>query len=969
MVRSGGVLRGLVEREADLARVDVLLDRVPAGAGVVAVVEGPAGIGKTELMDALGARARERGFGVLSARGSEFEQEIAFGIARQLFVPMLRAASPGERRRLVDGVAQVGVRALGIEAGEPPADRFAAVHGLYWLCANRAERGPLVVVIDDVQCVDDPSLAWLGYLARRAADLGLLLVGSLRSGDPGAERAELARLVAGRDVERIALRPLSPTAVGAIVRAELDANAEEPFCAACAELTGGNPLFLRELLVAAREQALSANPENVDALRRIAPAAVGVSVLARLQRLGGGAVALARALAVLGPGTEVVLAARLADLDPVVAELTADRLAAAEILAPARPLEFVHPLIAAAVREDIAPGALRVAHCRAARLIDREGEGSLGRVAAHLLECGPGGDRWAVEHLRDAALEALARGAPEIAARHARRALAEPPAQDMDAGVLLVLGTAELRAGQPDATAHLEQTLEAAGSDLGTMLAVCTLLPVAYTECDRADRAVAVLERALAAVGDRRAAAAVSERLAAIEPLPAVDAAGLALGFESVAAMVGMLDERTALAALRRAEAVHARLNTIVDPTVYVFVTLAYQAAQENRADEAQALAERALAFDPYPPPICRNLIITLAQIECYDALQRLCEDLLAAARQRGAVHEIAATLGLRALASIDRGALADAEADARWSLERAEGIFRTTAVSGMIRVLIERDALEAAEDMAGQVVDPRQSRAVGVTRFLIARGQLRVAQGRLREALEDFLDCGQRCARLGAERQSATPWRSEAALVHAALGDAGEARRLADEQLELARAFGRPRALGISLRARALIEHGKTSLELLREAVDTLERSQSPLELARARADYGAALRRAGHRIEARAELERALDGAHHCGARRIAARARAELIAAGAKPRRDAITGRDALTAGELRVARLAAQGLTNRDIAQALFITTKTAKAHLNRVYRKLDITRRGQLADALAGQLSDIAQTSAVAEAIS
>ena len=103
-------------------------------------------------------------------------------------------------------------------------------------------------------------------------------------------------------------------------------------------------------------------------------------------------------------------------------------------------------------------------------------------------------------------------------------------------------------------------------------------------------------------------------------------------------------------------------------------------------------------------------------------------------------------------------------------------------------------------------------------------------------------------------------------------------------------------------------------------------------------------------------------------CGARRIANQARAELIAAGAKPRRDAITGRDALTAGELRVARLAAEGLTNREIAQALFITTKTAKAHLRSVYRKLEITRRGQLANALSGLLGDGGDNPAAAAAI-
>ena len=162
-----------MEREGELARFDRVFNRVGAGLGAVVVVQGAAGIGKSELLAAVGAGAQARGFGLLSARGSEFETEIAFGVARQLFEPMLRAASPVERRRLLDGVARVGARALGVEAGEPPADRFAAVHGLFWLCANRAERGPLVVAVDDVQWTDDPSLASLGYLARRAGDLAL----------------------------------------------------------------------------------------------------------------------------------------------------------------------------------------------------------------------------------------------------------------------------------------------------------------------------------------------------------------------------------------------------------------------------------------------------------------------------------------------------------------------------------------------------------------------------------------------------------------------------------------------------------------------------------------------------------------------------------------------------------------------------------------------------------------------------
>ncbi|MBV9367552.1 MAG: AAA family ATPase [Solirubrobacterales bacterium] len=918
--------------------MDVVLDRVGAGRGAVVVVEGPAGIGKSEFLAAVRANAEVRGFGVLTARGSELEVGIAFGVARQLFEPMLRAASARERRRLVDGVARVGARALGVEVGEPPADRFAAFHGLYWLLSNRTDRGPVVVSVDDVQWADAPSLAWLGYVARRAEDLAVLLVLALRSGDPGVERDELKALLGDGRAERLVLGPLSAAAVGAIVRMQLDELADESFCAACSELTGGNPLFARELVVAAREEGLAARADSVPALRRIAPTAVGTSVLARLGRLGTDAVALARAVAVLGAGTEVVLAARLADLDPVVAELTADRLSAAQILAPVRPLEFFHPLIGAAVLEDIAPGARRVAHRRAAELVDSGAEGGLARVAAHLLACGPAGDAWVVERLRDAASEALARAAPEVAAGYARRALSEPPAAGDRAGLLELLGTAQWRAGQPHALAQLEEAHAAAGSDFRSGIA---LLALANAVSDRAARAIELLERALTAVGDANA--------------------GAALTIEAGICMVGMADERTVPAALRRAEALRDRLRTLPQPPVYVLVVLAYYATRRNHAEEAQELAARALTSEPYPPPLelSGSLIATLTMVECYQELRRLCGDLLAASRSRGALQETNAILASRAWASLDCGALADADSDARWALEHETALYRLSAVTSIVRGLIERDELEAAAETLELGGSPRQSN-FDMPLLQFVRGQLRGAQGRHQEALDDFLECGHRCVRLGFARLHSFPWRGEAALAAAALGDNGLARQLAGEQLELARAFGRPRTLGISLRACGLIEGGDRGLELLREAVDTLAHSQSPLELARALSDYGTALRRAGRRVPARAELERALDLSHHCGARRIANQARAELIAAGAKPRRDAITGRDALTPAELRVARLAAQGLTNREIAQALFITTKTAKAHLNRVYRKLGITRRGQLADALTAVIDDGAE---------
>jgi DNA-binding CsgD family transcriptional regulator len=790
------------------------------------------------------------------------------------------------------------------------------------------------VVVDDAQWVDDPSLSWLGYLGRRVSDLALLLVLGLRLGDPDSRRLELTRLVSENDVERIDVGPLSAAAVGSIVRAQFDDEADELFCGACYELTGGNPLLLRELLAGAREEGLSGHKgDSVPALQRVAPAAVGTSVLGRLGRLGEQAIALARAVAILGAGAEVSLAARLAEMDSTVAELTADRLAAAHIFAPIRPLEFFHPLIGAAVREDIAPGALRVGHRRAAELVDGKDEASLARVAAHLLACGPASDGWVTARLGDAASEALDRGAPGIAASYLTRALVEPPTDGERPRLLLMLGTAEWRAGQRDAIAHLEQAFFAAGDNLSGLMGAAQVLAPAYMTIDQAERSVEVLERTLAAAG---------------QTSPSVR-----LTIEASLVGVGLMNDRTAPAALRRAESLRARLETVANPPIVLLATLAMYAVRSNHPDEGQALAERALACEPYPPPLelSNFLIIALRSAECYDATLRLCEDLLVAARRRGALREMVAVSVSRADAWLECGALAEAEADARWALERAVGVRRLHAGSELCNVLIERDELDEAERELERVSAGLASSSVEGLRVLFARGRLRVAQGRLEEGLRDLLDAGHRWQRAGFVVFNAQPWREEAAVTHAAMGNAAEARRLANEQVGLARAFGRPRTLGVSLRAAGLVQGGEAGLALLNEAVQTLTGAASPLELARARSDYGAALRRAGRRVQARAELERALDLAHRVGARRIANQARTELIAAGAKPRRDAITGRDALTASELRVARLAAEGLTNREIAQALFITTRTAKAHLNHVYRKLDITRRNQIAGAL------------------
>jgi DNA-binding CsgD family transcriptional regulator len=184
------------------------------------------------------------------------------------------------------------------------------------------------------------------------------------------------------------------------------------------------------------------------------------------------------------------------------------------------------------------------------------------------------------------------------------------------------------------------------------------------------------------------------------------------------------------------------------------------------------------------------------------------------------------------------------------------------------------------------------------------------------------------------------------------ALGEADTARGLSDEELELARAFGAPRALGVALRAAGLVAGGEGGEALLRQAVEVLAGPDNRLERARAQADLGAHLRRANRRIEARDLLRPAVDAAHHLGAAALAQRAETELRATGAKPRRVLLSGLEALTASERRIAELAAEGLTNREIAQTLFVSARTVESHLTNVFNKLDVNARTALPAALA-----------------
>src|SRR3954454_1818460 len=302
-------------------------------------------------------------------------------------------------------------------------------------------------------------------------------------------------------------------------------------------------------------------------------------------------------------------------------------------------------------------------------------------------------------------------------------------------------------------------------------------------------------------------------------------------------------------------------------------------------------------------------------------------------------------------------GAVGDALAEIDRTLEAQRhgwGTFLNAALWVRVRCLLDQGDVAAAAatvelaDTGGRRVDVS---ALDAT-VLDARARVQLARNDPAAALATWRRAGDLQETMGVRNPAFLPWRSGAALAAARVGDADEARRLADAEVDAARAAGTPRALGVALTARAIVERPPAALPWLEAAIAVLARTPARLELARAPRSRGTILRVAGRRADAREPLRRALDAADPCGAPAGAAGARDELVAAGGRPRRPRMSGAAALTPSERRVALLVASGVSNREAAEALFVTKKAVEFHLGNVYRKLDLSGREELAGALA-----------------
>jgi len=936
----------LVERAAELAAIDAALARAVSGDGSILLVEGEAGIGKTELLHTATVRARDLGMQVISSGGSELEREHAYGVVRQLLLPAYAALPAEAQAEVLTGAARLAGPVLGLEDGHKAGgapDQGAVLHGLYWLAVNLAARQPLLLSLDDWQWCDAPSIRFIAFMARRLEGEPIAMVLSLRAEDSSAPGPALAEVV-GEGLTRVLRpRPLSLPAVGDLVAESLPGPVDPAVVEACFQATGGVPFLVHELVKAMREDGLRPTAEVVATIDRLGPQAVTRSTMLRLAPLGEIAVGVGRGVAVLGARATIRRVSRLIGVSEPELIPALDALVSARILRAGGPLEFVHPLVRTSVYEDLPVYARSDMHARAAALLAAEGADPE-EVAAHLLGAEPREDPRHADLLVRAAHSALARGAPDAAAVYLRHALAATPARDGQAQLLYELGCCELAIRDPACTAHLRAAMQT--------------LP------DRRARALAALALAdaLFYVADLEGSRAVLH--AALADLGAEDD-DLALRLEAMAAHAGYGDPRfnpevqADLPRLRHlAQRTGARARAL-----NVFLALVDSTSGDG-VDRTVAGVERGLdggrlleleTSDSIAVAVAVNALVFVDELDRADALAVA---MLDDARRRGLVLGFIAGSAHRGLVALRTGALARAEAETRAALELAqqhELMFTIPfTLSYLGAVLHERGNSAEAGAMLEQIpLPPGFDQTLAGATFRQIRGRLRVAGGDRAHGVTDLRGAGAALEAIAMRNPNVHSWRSELALaIVPEHGD--EARGLVEQELEDARRAGSSRALGIALRASGLIKTGEDAVAELGEAVAVLEHSPARLEYARALTDLGAALRRANARKSAREPLRHGLELATRCDAAALADRARRELIACGGRPRRTMITGRDALTPSEQRIAEYAARGDSNRDIAQALFITPKTVENHLGRIYKKLAISSRDRLPDALSAQ---------------
>jgi DNA-binding CsgD family transcriptional regulator len=517
--------------------------------------------------------------------------------------------------------------------------------------------------------------------------------------------------------------------------------------------------------------------------------------------------------------------------------------------------------------------------------------------------------------------------------------------------VLIELGRAESLAGKADALGRLEQALELS-HDPRRSAEILRELGWTLQKSGDLQGAVRAYERGLDALSDLS-----DDDDATARQLASLRIARLG------AALNGGLERGSSKRAQREVTALLDKPGSALDANErgLLSVIAMGQLFGGERHDEVIALCKHAwgagalLETEGSNSQTIWHVIGCLAWADDLVTAEEMSEAALQRARREGSIVTLALGLYARSWPRYWRGELSGAAADAQAAVDAWSGEYSMYLPVAAYWLALSLLALGQVDDAADSLDFTNAEERWGQTTLygplLAAQAAVDIARGEHKQAVRNAERCGTSVLGSLVSNPAVIPWRSYLSAARLGAGDRDGAQQAATEELELSRRFGAPRPLGISLRSAGLAAGDKAGLELLEESAHVLRASPARLELARSLVELGAAMRRGGRPAAARQPLREGLELARGFRAVALERQAHEELLASGAKPRRRDLTGLDSLTPSERRVAELAASGMTNREIAQTLFVTLKAVQWHLGHTYRKLNINDRKDLPAAL------------------
>jgi DNA-binding CsgD family transcriptional regulator len=928
----------VVGRSRERARLERLLEEARSGNSSALLLHGDPGIGKTALLRWTVEQATD--MQVLRARGMETESDIPFAGLAELITPLLDRldAIPAPQ-----AAALRGALALAPATGQ---DRFTVPAGLLSLLAVAAEEQPVLVLVDDAQWLDDPSLEAFLFAGRRLGAEGIAMLGAVRRG------TAVARTGAPW-LERLEIGPLADADAHAVLGTDGGERIAPTVAERLVSTAAGNPLALVELPNLLTAGQLAGREPLEEPLR--AGTTIERAFRLAVEELPSPARrALLIAAAAHASRVDVVQAA-LGQADLSLADLMPAESARLVAIADGR-LDFRHPLLRSTAYHASGPADRRAAHVA---LASAAAEGSAER-AWHLAAGAVAPDESVAAALEAAALDARGRGAHATAARDFGRAAQLTPDAERRARRLLEAATDAARCGEGEQAQA--QLAEAAALTADPLLIADVKRLTGHVEMRLGSPLVAF-----------ELLVAEADRVRSRDPRRA---AAMFLEASVMHMMTG--DMRALISTAERA----ASLATSADPTVELLCTVVIGEAHLALGDVAHGDA-LLTACEPYlleGDPLALVEVVGMAGhasiwIERWDRARRILDHLVDGARRASAVSALIYPLAARSHLDFRQGRWGVARAGAAESVELGEDTGQLPIVSHSLGALARVEAGMGMEDDAREHVAQglelcgRYQGDATAAYLHAALGLLELGLGRVPEAIEalETVDrMGQRIEMQPAIVQS-TPDLIEA-YVRAGRRDDAE-RALAGFATEAERT-GSLWARATAARGRALLAPEEEMRSRFDDALALHAGLPMPFERARTLLVLGERLRRAKQRAEARVPLQEALDAFERLGARPWAERARSELRATGQTSARRSESAAEQLTPHELQIALLVAQGMTNREAAAALFLSPKTIEYHLGQIYRKLDVRGRAQLARLMAMELPEGAtDPTAVAAALS